>query len=170
MLDLDPYGDSGPLCMFPLFLKRTADVLAPRLSVVFQRLIRLGNFRACWKQVNVTSIPKGPPSTSVVNYWPISITSVSSKMFERQVSVIIDHTLCCIRQCFIIGNETVPCLILISMRRFNKTQNSKLIRHMVQRLLNIWLLTYHQKIQPPIFPLKTSKSKSSSWSLIVYLT
>ena len=34
MLDLDPYGGSDPLGMFPLFLKRTADVLAPRLSVV----------------------------------------------------------------------------------------------------------------------------------------
>ena len=73
--------------MFPLFLKRTADVIVPRLSVVFQRLVRLGNFPACWRQVNVTSIPKGPPSSSVANYRPISITSVLSKVFERQVSV-----------------------------------------------------------------------------------
>ena len=29
LLDLDPYGGSDPLGMFPLFLKRTADVLAP---------------------------------------------------------------------------------------------------------------------------------------------
>ena len=34
LLDLYPYG-ADILCMFPLFLKRTADVLAPRLSVVF---------------------------------------------------------------------------------------------------------------------------------------
>ena len=26
LLDLDPYGGTDPLCMFPLFLKRTADV------------------------------------------------------------------------------------------------------------------------------------------------
>ena len=52
LLDLDPYGGSGPLGMFPLFLKRTADVLALRLSVVFRRLVRhwrvgkrLGSFR-----------------------------------------------------------------------------------------------------------------------------
>ena len=31
LLDLDPYGGSDPLGMFPLFLKRTADVLAPAL-------------------------------------------------------------------------------------------------------------------------------------------
>ena len=32
-------------------------------------------------------IPKGPPSSSVANYGPISVTSVLSKVFERLVSV-----------------------------------------------------------------------------------
>ena len=73
--------------MFPLFLKRTADVLAPRLSVVFRRLVRLRSFPSCWRQANVTPIPKGPPSYSVATYRPISITSVLSKVFERLVSV-----------------------------------------------------------------------------------
>ena len=31
MLDLDPDGGSDPLGMFPLFLKRAVDVLAPSL-------------------------------------------------------------------------------------------------------------------------------------------
>ena len=31
LLDLDPYGDTDPLGMFPLFLMRTADVMAPVL-------------------------------------------------------------------------------------------------------------------------------------------
>ena len=73
--------------MFPLFLKRTADVMAPCLSVVFRRLVRLGSFPACWRQANVTPIQKGSPSSSVANYRPISITSVLSKAFERLVSV-----------------------------------------------------------------------------------
>ena len=34
LLDLDPYGGSHSLGMFRGFLKRTVDVLAPRLSVV----------------------------------------------------------------------------------------------------------------------------------------
>ena len=33
--DLDPYGGTDPLGMFPLLLKRTADVMASHLSVVF---------------------------------------------------------------------------------------------------------------------------------------
>ena len=47
LLDLDPYGGTDPLGMFPLFLKRTADVMAPRLSVVFRRLVRLASLPAC---------------------------------------------------------------------------------------------------------------------------
>ena len=47
LLELDPHGSTDPLGMFPLFLKRTADVMAPRLSVVFRRLVRLGSFQAC---------------------------------------------------------------------------------------------------------------------------
>ena len=73
---------------FLFFLKRTADVLAPRLSVVFQRLVRPSSFAACWRQANVTPIRKDPPS-SVANYRPISITSVLSKMFERLMSVCL---------------------------------------------------------------------------------
>ena len=87
LLDLDPYGGTDQLGMFPLFLKRTPDVMAPSLSVVFRRLVRLGSFPACWRQANVTPIPKGPLSSSVANYRPISITSVFSKVFERLVSV-----------------------------------------------------------------------------------
>ena len=86
LLDFSTYGDTDPLGMFPHFLKRTADVMALRLSVVFGRLVHLCSFPACWRQANVTPITKGPPSSSVAN-WPIAITSVLSKMFERLVSV-----------------------------------------------------------------------------------
>ena len=52
LLDWDPYGSTGPLGMFPPFHKRTADVMASRLSVVFQGLVRLGSFPACWRQAS----------------------------------------------------------------------------------------------------------------------
>ena len=87
LLDLHHYGGAGPLGMFPLFLKRTADVMALRLSVVFRRLVRLCSFPPCWRQANITPIPKGPPSSSVADYRMISITSVLSKVFEHLVSV-----------------------------------------------------------------------------------
>ena len=67
LLDLDSYGITDPFGMFPLFLKRTAEVLAPRLAVVFRRLLRLGSFPYAGV-ANVTRIPKGPPSSSASNY------------------------------------------------------------------------------------------------------
>ena len=59
----------------------------PRLSIVFRRLVSLGSFPACWRQANVTPIPKGPPSSSVTNYRAVSITLVLSKVIECLVSV-----------------------------------------------------------------------------------
>ena len=47
LLDLDPYGGPDPLGIVPLFHRRTADVMAPRLSVVFRRLVHLGSFPSC---------------------------------------------------------------------------------------------------------------------------
>ena len=58
LLDLDRYGGTDPLGMFHLYLKRTVDVMAPHLSEVFRRLVRLGSFPACWRQDNVTPIRK----------------------------------------------------------------------------------------------------------------
>ena len=47
MLELDPSCGTDPLGMFPHILKRNADVLAPRISVVFLLLVRVGCFPAC---------------------------------------------------------------------------------------------------------------------------
>ena len=81
--------------MFPLFLKRTADVTAPRLSVVFRRLVRLGSFPAYWRHTNVSPVLKDPPSSSAANYRPTSRTSVLSKVFERLVSVHLERIMEC---------------------------------------------------------------------------
>ena len=50
LLDLDPNGGTDSLVMSPLFLKGAADVLAPRLSVVFRQIVRLGSFPASGRQ------------------------------------------------------------------------------------------------------------------------
>ena len=64
LLDLDSFGGTDPLGMFLLFLKRTAEVLAHRLAVVFRRLDRFGSFPVFWRVANVIESPKGPPSSS----------------------------------------------------------------------------------------------------------
>ena len=74
--------------MFPLILKSTADVLAPRFAVAFRGLLRFGSFIVCWRVANVTPIPKGPPSSSVADYKSTSTTPILSKVFEFMVSVM----------------------------------------------------------------------------------
>ena len=60
--------------------------MAPKLSVIFRKLLRSGSFPACWRTANVTPVPKGPPSPDVADYRPISITPVLSKVFEKLVA------------------------------------------------------------------------------------
>ena len=79
---------------FSFFPKRT-DVMAPHLSVVFRRLVHLSSFLPCWRHANFTPIPKDPPSYSVANYRPISITSVLSMVLERVVSLRLGRFMEC---------------------------------------------------------------------------
>ena len=59
LLDLDTYGVVNPMGVFPLFIKKVADIIAPNISIIFRRLIRLGSFPECWGSANVIVIPKG---------------------------------------------------------------------------------------------------------------
>ena len=70
-----------------MFFQRTAPVLAPKLSCIFRRLFRCGEFPLEWQIADVTPNPKGPLSALVCNYRPISITPVLSNVFERLISL-----------------------------------------------------------------------------------
>ena len=94
-MDLYSYGGTDSLFMFPLFLKRMADALTSCLAVVFRRLLRLGSVPVCWREANVTTIPKGPHSSSVTNYRTISLTPVLSKVYERLLSVRLGNFMEC---------------------------------------------------------------------------
>ena len=87
LLDLDPNGRVDPSGCFPMFFRKTASVLAPKLICVFRRLLRCGEFPLEWRIADVTPIPKGPLSALVCNYRPISITPVLSKVFERLIAL-----------------------------------------------------------------------------------
>ena len=78
--DLDTYWSVDPLGVFPLYLNKIADIIAPKLSIIFRKIIRLGSFPECWRSANVTAIPKGAPSPDRENYRPISITLILSKV------------------------------------------------------------------------------------------
>ena len=163
LLDLDPYGGTDLLGMLPIFLKRTADVMASRLGVVFRRLVRLVSFPACWRQANVTPFPKGPPSSSVANYQPISITSVLSKVFECLVSVLLDDlwnaVVCFQAPSLLIGK------VWVSLMHFCACPIHCRVHWRVGRRLGLWRLI---SVQPLIGSTIWSFSISSAlWILKV---
>ena len=65
LLDLDPNGGVDPSGCFPMFFRKTASVLTPKLSCLFRRLLRCGEFPLEWRIADVTPIPKGPFSAFV---------------------------------------------------------------------------------------------------------
>ena len=54
LLDLDPNGGVDPSGCFPMFFRKTASVLAPKLSCLFHRLLRGGEFQLEWRIADVT--------------------------------------------------------------------------------------------------------------------
>ena len=72
---------------YVFFFRKTAYVLASKLSRLFRKLLRCGEFPLEWRIADVTPIPKGPLSALVCNYRPISITPVLSKVLERLISL-----------------------------------------------------------------------------------
>ena len=56
--DLDGNGDAGPDGIFPLFLKKAADILSSKIIVIFSKCARTGAFCTCWRVGNVMPLCK----------------------------------------------------------------------------------------------------------------
>ena len=88
-------------------------MFCPCLSVLFRWFHRMDIFPACWRQANVTSILKGPSSSSVANYQPISLTPVlarsSGSIWSQFVAVDLWNAVLCFRpSSLLIGKVWVP--------------------------------------------------------------
>ena len=58
LLDLDTSGGVEPLGVFPLFLKTVADIITPRLSIIFCGLIRWRSSPECWRSALELPFPR----------------------------------------------------------------------------------------------------------------
>ena len=87
LLELDGHGGVDPNGILPIFLKKTANIIAPKITAIFRKLVRLSCFPSLWRTGNIAALPKGlNPSSSPSEYRPISITPVLSKIFEKVLS------------------------------------------------------------------------------------
>ena len=87
LIDLDAYGGVDPNGIFPLFLKKLAKLLAPKLAKIFRSLLSSEGFPRVWRSANIIPIPKGSSCSQYLSdYRPISITPVLSKIYEKLLS------------------------------------------------------------------------------------
>ena len=86
LLDLEGSDSVDPSGFFFLFFWETASVLAPKLSLIFRILLSRGVFPRQCRRAVITPIPKGPLSSLVSGYRPISLTPILSKIYERLIS------------------------------------------------------------------------------------
>ena len=76
----------------PRFLKESAEQLVIPLEVLFRKFLDGGFIPNQWKTANVIPIFKKGSRNSPSNYRPISLTSVTCKVFEYLIwDVVMDY-------------------------------------------------------------------------------
>jgi len=84
----------GPDTISPFMIKQVNGSIAPILASVFNRSLRESIFPAVWKRSLVVPIFKKGSKTEPINYRPISLTSIFSKIYEKSVlKYILDYLL-----------------------------------------------------------------------------
>ena len=76
---------SGPDCIPGRILQNPAWELAPILRFIFEQSLNTGNLPVEWTLANVAPIFKKGSKLQAVNYRPVSLTCISSKLFKHIV-------------------------------------------------------------------------------------
>ena len=91
--DLKSSSSGGPDGLHPHFLKMSAEAVAYPLFLLFSRSLKSGVLPEIWKTAFISPIFKSGIRGDPLNYRPISLTCVCSKMFERLISHAITEYL-----------------------------------------------------------------------------
>lgn len=113
---LDPYKGPGPDEIPPSVLKYCSVLLAPHLTVIFNRLLQLGIFPDILKSSFVVPIHKSSDVANVRNYRPIAIQPALGKVFESlvldQISFACKDIISPVQHGFIPGKSVTTNLLL----------------------------------------------------------
>jgi hypothetical protein len=71
-------------------VKIMSNEIAPSMTALFNKSLSLGKVPQEWKEANVVPIPKKGNIHEVVNYRPISLLSLVSKLLEQVVNIHVD--------------------------------------------------------------------------------
>lgn len=90
--NIDETKATGPDGISPRVLKRCAYPISVYLYLIFSKSLDTGLLPDDWKVAHIVPIHKGETKKDVVNYRPISLTSVSCKVIEHILySEVIGH-------------------------------------------------------------------------------
>jgi hypothetical protein len=101
----------------PFILKQFSDVLANPLTYIFNKTLEEGTVPSQWKTASITPIFKKGSKKLPVNYQPVSLTSVMSKVMERIVTghllhhLVVNHLASANQHGFTKGHSTVTNLL-----------------------------------------------------------
>ena len=89
---LNPLKAPGPDGILPFLLKSFASVLAPSLTLIFNRSLHSGVVPSGFKKANIAAVPKNNKGDllALSNYRPISLTAVLSKVLEKLVQLQLE--------------------------------------------------------------------------------
>ncbi|KAK3855374.1 hypothetical protein Pcinc_038223 [Petrolisthes cinctipes] len=79
---LDGRKATGPDGVSPLILKECTDVLFKPITDIFLTSLETGSIPSDWRRANITPIHKKNNKMEPLNYRPVSLTSVVSKLLE----------------------------------------------------------------------------------------
>jgi len=92
LCELDQNKAPGPDRIHPRILKQLHLVIAPSLQVIFEKSYREGVVPRDWKEANICPIYKKGAKNNPANYRPVSLTCITSKLFEHIItSNIMGH-------------------------------------------------------------------------------
>ena len=86
LLNLDHKKGTGPDRVSPAILKFLAQQIAPSLRLIFSHSLNTGCVPSDWRRANVVPIFKKGDKKEPLNYRPISLTCISSKMIEHIIA------------------------------------------------------------------------------------
>ena len=161
---LNPHKATGPDKVSPRLLKETAKQISPALTLVFQVSINQGKVPEEWKSANITQLFKKGDRSAPVNYRPVSLTSVCSKVMEHIIhSHIIKHmdkpglladsqhgfrkrrstetqlilSIDALAKSLDVG-EQMDCILLDFSKAFDKVPHSRLLMKLQHYAHNVW--------------------------------
>ena len=134
LLELDPYCGARPDGIFPLFFIETANYLAPKISSVLLKLVRVGGFSMCWRVGNIILVPtSGSVNSCPSDYRPITITPLLSKAFERLLAKRLNN--------FAEKKNLFPNLQFGFRKGLGTCDALPTITNFVQKALDLWFPT-----------------------------